>query len=158
VKLDRETKRHGEKEPLLGIIDFCVAHRNERYAPVHHVELSRQGEAVKQFFLALPVNPEGAVVELDGHALARVLPLPNGAKSATLHPGPWTSEKNARRCELVDREIDGILTSEEVAELQVLQQQFFQERRRLAPIPLKDLRELHDTLLAKAQKAAGRGQ
>jgi hypothetical protein len=121
---------------------------------VKHIELNRQGEAVKQFFLTLPVDPDGSVVELDGHALARVLPLKNGAKSATLLPGPWSDSKNARRCELVDREIDGILTPEEAVELQALQEQFFQERRRLAPVALRDLRELHQTLLAKAQKAA----
>ena len=119
-----------------------------------HIELSRQGEAVKQFFLTLPVDPDGSVVELDGRALARVLPLKNGAKSATLHAGPWTEPKNTRRCALVDREIDGVLTAEESAELQVLQEQFFQERRRLAPVPLRDLRELHQALLAKAQKSA----
>ena len=101
---------------------------------MEHIELNRQGEAVKQFFLTLPADPDGSVVELDGQAVARVLPLKNGPKSTTLHPGRWTDAKNARRCELVDREIDGILTSEESAELKVLQEQFFQERRRLAPV------------------------
>jgi hypothetical protein len=124
---------------------------------VKHIELNRQGEAVKQFFLTLPADPDGSVVELDGRAVARVLPLENGSRSATLHTGPWTDAKNTRRCELVDREIDGILTPEEAAELQILQQQFFQERRRLAPIALKDLRELHQTLLAKARQAADNG-
>jgi hypothetical protein len=56
----------------------------------------------------------------------------------------------------VDREIDGILTPEEAAELRVLQEQFFQERRRLAPVPLEDLRQLHQELLAKAQRQAGK--
>jgi hypothetical protein len=121
---------------------------------VEHIELNRQGEAVRQFFLTLTADPDGSVVELNGQAVARVVLLKNGPKSAKLYAGPWTDAKNARRCELVDREIDGILTPEESAELTLLQEQFFQERRRLAPVPLKDLRELHQTLLARAQKAA----
>jgi hypothetical protein len=119
---------------------------------VKHIELNRQGEAIKQFFLALPVDPEGSVVELDGCAVARVVLLKNGAHSLTLHAGPWTDAKNVRRCQLVDREIDGILTPEEATELAVLQEQFFRERRRLAPLPLESLRQLHQELLAKAQK------
>lgn len=130
-------------------------HAAKGESAVKHIELNRQGEAVKQFFLTLPVDSDGSVVELDGRALARVVPLKNGAKSATPHAGPWTDAKNARRCELVDREIDGVLTPEEAAELKLLQEQFFQERRRLAPIPLQYLRDLHQELLAKAQKTAG---
>jgi hypothetical protein len=121
-----------------------------------HIELNRQGDAIKKFFLTLPVDPEGSVVELDGRAVARVVPLQNGVNSVTLYSGPWTGAKNARRCELVDRKIDGILTPEEANELAVLQEQFFQERRRLAPLSLADLRQLHQELLVKAQQAAAR--
>jgi hypothetical protein len=61
-----------------------------------------------------------------------------------------SEEKNARRCALVDREIDGTLTPEEAVELEVLQQQMLRERRRLAPVPMDDLRRLHQELLSKA--------
>jgi hypothetical protein len=33
---------------------------------VKHIELNRQAEAIKQFFLTLPVDPDGSLVELDG--------------------------------------------------------------------------------------------
>ena len=115
---------------------------------MNHIDLNAQGEAVKQFFLSLPIDPDGSVVELNGRALVRVTPL-NGSPEVT---GPWTEAKNARRCALVDREIDGTLTPEEAAELEVLQQQMLRERRKLAPVPLDDLRRLHQELLGKAQK------
>jgi hypothetical protein len=121
---------------------------------VKHIDLNAQGEAVKQFFLSLPVDPDGSVVELNGQAVARVTPLKgegNGSHEAT---GPWTEAKNARRCALIDREIDALLTPEEAAELQMLQQQMLRERRRLAPVPLEDLRRLHQKLLMKAQQEA----
>jgi len=117
-----------------------------------HIDLNAQGQAVKEFFLSLPVDPEGSVVELNGQAVARVTPMKkhrNGSREAT---GPWTEAKNARRCALIDREIDATLTPEEAAELQVLQQQMLRERRRLAPVPLDDLRRLQQELLTKAQK------
>jgi hypothetical protein len=107
-----------------------------------------------QFFLSLPVDPEGSVVELNGQALARVTRLQgerNGSSEAT---GPWTEAKNARRCALIDREIDATLTPEEAAELHALQQQMLRERRRLAPVPLEDLRRLHQALLLKTEAAS----
>jgi hypothetical protein len=75
----------------------------------------------------------------------------NGSREAM---GPWTEAKNARRSALIDREIDATLTPEEAAELHVLQQQMLRERQRLAPVPLDDLRRLHQELLTKAQRQA----
>ncbi len=116
-----------------------------------HIDLNAQGEEVKQFFLSLPIDPEGSVVELNGQAVARVTPIKarhNGARAAG---GPWTEEQNARRCALIEREIDGTLTPEEATELEVLQTKMLRERQRLAPVPLGDLRRLHQELLMKAQ-------
>jgi uncharacterized protein (DUF433 family) len=129
-----------------------------RESAMKHIDLNAQGEAVKQFFLSLPGDPEGSVVVLNGQAVARVTPLkrqPNGSPNAT---GPWTEAKNARRGALIDREIDGTLTTEEAAELRVLQQQMLRERQRLVPVPLDDLRRLHQKLLMKAQKQADQGR
>jgi hypothetical protein len=119
---------------------------------MRHIDLNTQGEAVKEFFLSLPIDPEGSLVELNGQALARVTPLKGQRNGDPEVNEPWTDEKNARRCALVDREIDGTLTLEESAELEVLQQQMLRERRKLAPVPLDDLRRLHQELLNKAQK------
>jgi hypothetical protein len=128
-----------------------------REPAVKHIDLNAHGEAVKQFFLSLPVDPEGSVVELNGQAVARVTPLNgqrHGIREAT---GPWTEAKNARRCLLIDRDINGTLTPAEAVELEVLQEQMLRERRRLAPVPLEDLRRLHQELLTKAQAQAGQG-
>jgi hypothetical protein len=38
---------------------------------VKHIDLNAQGKAAKQFFLSLPVDPEGSVVELNGQPVAR---------------------------------------------------------------------------------------
>jgi hypothetical protein len=130
--------------------------QGQRVSAVKHIELNGQGDAVKQFFLKLPVDADGSIVEIDGHAVARVLPFRNGPGAVSGHLGPWTEAKNDRRCALVDRDIDGTLTSEEAAELAVLQEQFFKERRKFAPVPLEDLRRLHQDLLAKAQEQAAR--
>jgi hypothetical protein len=121
---------------------------------MNHIDLNAQGEAVKEFFLSLPIDPEGSLVELNGLAVARVTPLKGQRNGAPEVNGPWTEEKNARRGVLVDREIDGTLTPEEAAELEVLQQQMLRERRKLAPVPLDDLRRMHQELLNKAQKQA----
>lgn len=116
------------------------------------IDLTTQAEAIKEFFLALPSDPEGSVVELDGRALARVTPAqaPANARQASV---AWDDTKNARRCELVDRQIEGRLLPNEAAELALLQQQMLAERRRLAQVPLDDLRLLHQELLAKAELA-----
>jgi hypothetical protein len=120
-----------------------------------HVSLDTQGEAVRQFFLSLSVDPEGSVVELNGHALARVTPMGNGINGNAEEGGPWTVAKANRRGFLVDRKIDGTLTPEEAGELAALQKQMIRERERLAPVPLATLRQLHQQLLAKAQGEAG---
>ncbi len=119
-----------------------------------HIDLNTQEEAIQRFFQSLPVDREGALVELKGHPVARVLPVGNGVRAVQQYAGPWTEAKNARRCELVDREIEGTLMPEEAAELAVLQEQMLQERRRLAPVPLEDLQKLHQKLLEKAQQQA----
>jgi hypothetical protein len=122
-----------------------------------YIDLTTQQDAIKQFFLALSTDPEGSVVELNGKAVARVTPIqPNPAKIHQANAG-WNDAKNARRCELVDRDIDGTLLPNEVDELRVLQSQMLEERRRLAPVPLDELRHLHQELLAKALQGGKAG-
>jgi hypothetical protein len=125
---------------------------------VTHIDLNAHGEAVKQFFLSLPIDPEGSVIELNGQAVARVTPLNGEQHDIPGAAGPWTEAKNARRCLLIDRDIDGTLTPAEAAELEVLQEPMLRERRRLAPVRLEDLRRLHQELLMKAQAQAGQGE
>jgi hypothetical protein len=117
-----------------------------------HIELSQQREEVKQFFRTLHRTEEGSVVELDGHAVARLLPVtreepkPAGGEE-------WTDAKNARRCGLIDKEIAGTLSPAEAQELDRLQRDMLAYRDRVAPWPLAEARRLHQELLHKAAAA-----
>lgn len=110
---------------------------------MHHISLDAQDQAVQRFFLALTVNPDGAVVELNGQAVACVVPPPtvDGAAESA-----WSEAKNERRCNLIDREIDGTLTPMEAVELHGLQQAMLRHRRHVAPLPLAAARQLHRRL------------
>lgn len=121
-----------------------------------HIDLTSHEEAIQQFFLALPVDAEGSVVELNGKPVARITPIDAAAAEKCGDGTEWNDLKSTRRCELVDRDIEGTLLPDEAAELAVLQQQLLAERRRPAPISLNDLHRLHQELLAKAQ-GAGNG-
>jgi hypothetical protein len=121
---------------------------------VNHINLDGQGEAIKQFFLSLPVGPEGAVVELNGEALACVVPIP--ADNGHAGDEEWTSARNERRCELIDRKYERGLTPSEEAELVALQAAMYRQVDRVAPLPLDETRKLHQRLLEKAIQARPR--
>lgn len=70
----------------------------------------------------------------------------------------WTEHKNQRRCHLVDKDIAGTLSLAEQGELEQLQADMLAYRRHVAPLPLDDVRTLHQQLLrqASAQPTARR--
>src|SRR5579859_1764693 len=106
----------------------------EREEPdMHHIRLDSQDEAVKRFFLSLAVDPHGSVVELNGQAVACVVPV--AAKNGD-HEEEWTDAKNERRCDLIDKAIDGTLTPVEAIELHRLQQEMLRYRQHVAPLPI----------------------
>ncbi len=61
----------------------------------------------------------------------------------------WTDEKNSRRCYLVDKKIDDSLSDSEESELEELQREMLSFRRKRAPLPLDEVRALHQELLKK---------
>ena len=117
------------------------------------INLQGYDESVKRFVLAVSGEPGGALLEIDGRVVARVLPVLPLAESSP--NGAWTHEKNTRRCELVDKVIAGTLLSEEGEELARLQREMLDYRRRVAPLPLDEARKLHQQLLALAQAQQG---
>jgi hypothetical protein len=121
---------------------------------VNAVNLDREDEAVKRFFASLPLDAEGSLLSLGGHAFARIVPLAAG-KAALAEHTEWTEALNNRRCELVDKEIEGTLTAAEAAELAGLQGAFQRYLRGVAPLPLDDARRLHRELLEKTRQANG---
>jgi hypothetical protein len=60
--------------------------------------------------------------------------------------GAWTEAKNARRFALIDKQIAGVLTPEEAAELASLTTEIDDYLRRVAPLPLSATRQLHEQL------------
>lgn len=48
---------------------------NPNPSEVKHIDLDTQDKHVKQFVLSLDLQPEGSLLEVDGRAIARVLPV-----------------------------------------------------------------------------------
>jgi hypothetical protein len=115
---------------------------------VNHIPLETQDEAVKRFVLSLPVDPNGAVLELDGQPVAWLVSAVELRRNGD--DEPWTKAKNDRRCELIDRKYAGGLTPAEALELAQLQDQMLRFRQRVAPLAIEDARRLHQQLLEKA--------
>jgi hypothetical protein len=120
---------------------------------VKNISLDEYPAAVKRFFLALPADPRGCVVELNGQAVACVVPIPSSMAAAD---GKWTDAKNDRRCDLIDKEYAGGLTVEEQIELQLLQREMWRHLNRVAPLPIEHARRLYRRLLRKAGKPSKR--
>jgi hypothetical protein len=85
---------------------------------MNHVSLDGVEESVRQFVLEAAGDPGGSVIELNGRPVAWVLPATSGPNG----DGPWTEEKNQRRCDLIDRKFAGGLTPPELLELAQLQE------------------------------------
>lgn len=118
---------------------------------MNHISLDSQDDAVKRFVLSLPSDPHGSILELGGQAILCVLPA--SAVGEEGDDSPWSEEKNARRCDLIDRKFEGGISPAEALELARLQDQMLRYRQRVAPLPLEDARKLHQELLAKAARA-----
>ncbi len=56
-----------------------------------------------------------------------------------------------RRARLIDKEVDGTITEAEQVELERLQSEMLTHRRRVAPLPLDELRALHQKLLRSTE-------
>ena len=52
-----------------------------------------------------------------------------------------------RRARLIDKEVDGTITEAEQVELERLQSEMLAHRHRVAPLPIDELRALHQRLL-----------
>ena len=114
---------------------------------MNHINLDTLPEPMREFIRAMVVAPGGSVIEENGKRLASVTPVWKPSDGA---PSEWTEAKNQRRCDLIDREIDGSLTVEERVELEDLQDQMLRYRHRVAPLPLAQAQRLLDELERKA--------
>jgi len=114
-----------------------------------HVSIDNQDESVKRFALALSGARGGSIVELGGKQVLRVFPADQNGTDGV----QWSDARNDRRCELIDKEIDGKITTEEQRELEELQKQMLRYRHRVAPLPLAHARQLLEQLEKKAAQA-----
>jgi hypothetical protein len=121
---------------------------------MNHVSLDEQPVAVRDFILNLAAEPAGSVMELGGRAVACVVPPPRGENGAA-SLSEWSSELNHRRCELIDRDIDGAITPAERVELISLQSAIRRWLDKVAPLPIAEARKLHQELVDKAIAATG---
>ena len=64
----------------------------------------------------------------------------------------WTEAKNDRRCDLIDKDVAGRLSMGEQLEMVSLQDQMLAHRRKVAPLPIAEVTELHDALKLKVPK------
>ena len=118
---------------------------------MNHISLDNLDDSVKRFVLSVSSDPGGSILELNGQAVACVVPPPSRNGGATEES--WTDEKNGRRVELITKKHTSGLVPAEAVELAALQEQMLQYRRRVAPLPLEDARRLHAELLARAGAA-----
>ncbi len=72
--------------------------------------------------------------------------------------GPWNESKNARRCELIDKDIQGTIDETERRELELLTREMRVHRRRVAPIPIEGAKHLHQLLLEKLRQEEPLGE
>ena len=117
-----------------------------------HINLDTLPEPVRQFIRGLGTAADGAVIEENGRPVVRLTPVRNPPDGPD-PDGDWTEAKNRRRCDLIDREIDGTLTAAERAELEDLQGQMLRHRHRVAPLPLAHAGRLLAELERKAAAA-----
>ena len=128
----------------------------KRECMMKHIELNAHGEAIRQFFLSLPDDPDGRSSNSTAAwspAYSQLRKTGRGSKTIRDH-GPKPRTKSAVLS--IDKEIDGHLTRQEALELEGLQRQMQRHLRTLTPLPLEDARRLHEELVKKAE-AARRG-
>jgi hypothetical protein len=68
-------------------------------------------------------------------------------------PRQWDDEKNARRCDLIDRQIEGTIAPAERRELDDLQSQLRRHLDEVAPFDLAAARKIHQQLLQKKRES-----
>ncbi len=115
------------------------------------IDVDVKDESVLRFILSLPANPDGTQLRVNGKTLFRV--FPEVTPEHLIYP-EWTSERNARRCALIEKEIRSEITADEAIELEELQCQLRRYRRNIAPLPLAETRRMFDELEHKAAQAS----
>jgi len=107
-------------------------------------------ETVRDFLTAAA---GGTVVIRAGMPVGRWVPI----NPPPTDDGEWTSVKNRRRCDLIDRVIDGTVTPEERVELNELKRQLRRYVNAVALLPLAEARAVHQERLELAAETRAEG-
>jgi hypothetical protein len=139
MELTKEQERavqHGQPVHLRkGGLD-CVIIRADLY--------DRVATLIENDNLLMPTRTSGS--DQPGSAGER------GRETTELPCDPWTEEENERRCELIDKDIEGTVTEPEKSELERLQERFHKYMDAIAPLPMDGARRIHRQLLAKKRQ------
>jgi len=87
--------------------------------------------------------------------LTKAMELDQSGSGDGPNDGDWSDELNERRIELIDKDIQGNITTEERVELAELQRKAVAYRDRVAPLPIEGARRLHQQLLEKKRQREG---
>src|SRR5438067_423757 len=115
-------------------------------------ELDRTGGGPVEF--EDPRTRERYVV-IPRESYRRVRPfLPASTNNNATAPVEWSDVKNSRRLALIKREVAGKLTADEKATLERLQDEFYQYREQVAPLPSATLALIQEALERRAAERA----
>jgi len=87
--------------------------------------------------------------------LTKAMELDQSSSGDGPNDGGWSDEFNERRIQLIDKDIQGNITTEERVELAELQRKAVAYRDRVAPLPIEGARRLHQHLLEKKRQREG---
>ena len=104
-------------------------------------------EPVKRFLSGADVSSEVSMIEVNGR-LVYLMARPVG--DPAVRDEAWTMDRNQRRHDLIDKQIEETITLEEAVELAHLQSAFARWLDAKAPLPLDHVRKLHDQLVEQA--------
>ncbi len=63
----------------------------------------------------------------------------------------WSEKENARRCHLIDKKVQGLLSDDEADELERLQEALRHHINHVAPLPFDAAKRLHTAILQKQE-------
>jgi hypothetical protein len=109
-------------------------------------------ESERRLIRSAADSTDGIVFEEDGLPAFRL----TAYATPTAAPTPeWTVADNARRCHLIDKDLDGLLTPDELRELEALEERLEGYVDVVAPLPLGPLRKLYHEALDTAARSNG---
>lgn len=143
-------QRVGESPRSRGAADWAAKFAAELEQEFDRVHEEVAGETSDDYWRSMSRAFVNVLVESGGRPGRITVLIQDALRSVLPQEVEWTDGKSDRRCELVDKDIQGTITQEEQIELAELTHERRVYRRKVAPLPIDDLRELHRELLQQA--------